>query len=113
MEDTNEDRTHEPLPSPLDIILGRVRRELEQHQPERAVDIILNMGPEYFATEPPKRRSVPAATAEQIREAIRLHPRTTAKVIAETLGCHIKTVRLQRRLMQKQVELRQASASGR
>jgi bacterioferritin-associated ferredoxin len=109
--EAEEDATQEPLPSPLDILCAQIRIKLKQRRPEQAVDLILNAGPECFATEPPVRRTVPAVTAEEIRQAIRDNRFTKNKEIAEVLGCHKKTVALQRRLMQKQTE-RNHSARG-
>jgi hypothetical protein len=110
--EADEDGTREPLPSPLDVLCGQLRIELEKRQPERAIDLILNAPPECFATEPPKTRMVPAVTAEDIREAIKLDPRRKNKEIAETLGCHYKSVALQRRLLKKLSERRQAARHG-
>jgi hypothetical protein len=109
--DETEDATREPLPSPLDILCGKIRFALLERQPEAAIDLILAAEPECFAAEPPVHRTVPAVTAEEIREAIRLQPRAKNREIAETIGCHYKSVALQRRLMQKQVE-RKATKRG-
>jgi len=110
--EVDEDGTREPLPSPLDVLCCQIRIELEKRQPERAVDLILNAPPECFATEPPKTRMVPAVTAEDIRDAIKLDPRRKNREIAETLSCHIKSVALQRRLLQKMTERRQTAQRG-
>lgn len=103
-DEKNEDGTREPLPSPLDILCGQIRRELLNRQPERAIDLILNAAPECYEAEPPTRRTVPAVTAAEIREYIKAHRFAKNREIAVTLGCHYKTVVLQRRLMQKQTE---------
>jgi hypothetical protein len=108
----DEDGTREPLPSPLDVLCCQIRIELEKRQPERAIDLILNAPPECFSAEPPKTRMVPAVTAEDVREAIKLKPGRKNKEIAETIGCHVKTVALQRRLLQKMSERRQAAQRG-
>lgn len=113
IDDTDEDGSREPLPSPLDILCGQIRTELCKRQPERAIDLILNAPPECYVTEPPRSRMVPAITAEQVREAIKLDPRLKNREIAETLGCHIKTVAMQRRLLQKAAERRDAARSAR
>jgi hypothetical protein len=108
----DEDGTREPLPSPLDVLCCQIRIELEKRQPERAVDLILNAAPECFAAEPPRTRMVPAVTAEDVRDAIKLDPRRKNREIAETIGCHVKTVQIQRRLMQKASERRQTAQRG-
>jgi hypothetical protein len=105
--DTDETRSY--VPTRLEMLGEQVLIQLiKRRQPEAAVDLIHNADPTVYLPESVPVEVVRQVTGAEVREAIMANRFSNNRTIADGLGCHWKTVAIQRRLLQKSAEVRAA-----